>query len=49
VWTGDATPEEALRRGEVRVAGPSPDREALWRWLGTSAFAPTRRAAVQAV
>jgi DNA-binding HxlR family transcriptional regulator len=44
VWTGDATAEEALRRQEIRVTGPTRDRESLWRWLGTSAFAPTRRA-----
>ena len=47
VWTGDATAEEALRRHEIRVLGPSRDRDALWKWLGASAFAPTRRSAVE--
>ena len=46
VWTGDATSQEALRRKEIRVTGASRDRDALWRWLGTSAFAPSRRSAV---
>ena len=47
VWTGDSTYEEALRSKEIRVVGASQDSEALWRWLGTSAFAPTRRAVLQ--
>lgn len=42
IWTGDTTPEVALSRREVRVTGARRDAEALWRWLGTSAFAPTR-------
>ena len=42
-----ATHEEALRSKEIRVVGASQDSEALWRWLGTSAFAPTRRAVLQ--
>jgi DNA-binding HxlR family transcriptional regulator len=42
VWAGDTTPEEALRSGEIRVEGAKRDAEQLWRWLGTSAFAPTR-------
>lgn len=45
VWAGDRSPEEALRSGETEVLGPRDDADALWRWLGTSAFAPTRRAA----
>jgi DNA-binding HxlR family transcriptional regulator len=45
VWTGDATAEEALRRHQIRVTGATDDREAVWRWLGSSAFAPTRRSA----
>jgi DNA-binding HxlR family transcriptional regulator len=48
VWTGDSTYQEALRSKEIRVVGASQDTEALWRWLGTSAFAPTRRVAVEA-
>ncbi len=42
IWTGDTTPDVALRRREVLVTGARRDAEALWRWLGTSAFAPTR-------
>ena len=44
VWAGDLTPEQALRSREIRVDGPKRDAENLWRWLGTSAFAPTRLA-----
>jgi DNA-binding HxlR family transcriptional regulator len=42
VWAGDLTPQQALRSREIRVDGPKRDAEDLWRWLGTSAFAPTR-------
>ena len=48
VWTGDTTPDEALRSKQIRVTGATRDRDALWSWLGTSAFAPTRRVAVGA-
>lgn len=44
VWAGDSTPEQALRAGEIRVDGARRDAQDLWRWLGSSAFAPTRRA-----
>ena len=47
VWTGDTTSDEAVRRRQIRVIGASRDSESVWRWLGTSAFAPTRRAALQ--
>ncbi len=43
VWAGDRTPQEVLQSRELRVEGA--EREDLWRWLGTSAFASTRRAA----
>ena len=46
VWVGDRLPDDVLRTREVRVTGPSRDAEALWEWLGTSAFAPTRRRAL---
>ncbi len=46
VWVGERLPDDVLRTREVRVTGPSRDAEALWGWLGTSAFAPTRRQAV---
>jgi hypothetical protein len=43
VWMGDRTSQEALQSGELRVDGDARDAESLWRWLGTSAFASTRR------
>jgi DNA-binding HxlR family transcriptional regulator len=47
VWTGDRTPQRALRSRDIRVEGAQREAKALWRWLGTSAFAPTRRAVVE--
>ena len=46
IWTGDRTPAQALSARQVRVDGSKRDADRLWRWLGTSAFAPTRRRAV---
>jgi DNA-binding HxlR family transcriptional regulator len=43
VWGGERTPEEVLLSRELRVDGASRDAQRLWCWLGTSAFAPTRR------
>ena len=43
VWTGERTPLEVLRTQELRVDGAARDAGQLWRWLGTSVFAPTRR------
>jgi hypothetical protein len=43
VWIGDATPDTVLRARELEVIGPERDAERLWAWLGTSAFAPSRR------
>jgi DNA-binding HxlR family transcriptional regulator len=48
VWAGDRTPHEALQSRELRVDGSERDAKSLWRWLGTSAFAPTRREARRA-
>jgi hypothetical protein len=48
VWTGDATPDEAVRSRELELVGATRDRESLWRWLGTSGFAPTRVATLRA-
>jgi SCP-2 sterol transfer family len=48
VWSGDLTPTQALASGEVQVHGGKRDAERLWRWLGTSAFAPSRRAVTAA-
>jgi DNA-binding HxlR family transcriptional regulator len=44
IWTGDLLPEQALRRGDVRVLGRAGDARNLWKWIGGSAFRPTRRA-----
>lgn len=46
VWTGDRLPDEVVRSREVRVIGATSDAEAFWEWLGTSAFAPSRRRAL---
>jgi DNA-binding HxlR family transcriptional regulator len=47
IWSGDRTPEEVMRAREVRVLGNSRDARSLWRWIGASPFAPTRREALQ--
>ncbi len=47
VWTGDRAPADALQSGTVRVEGAPRDAASVWRWLGASAFAPTRRLALQ--
>jgi putative sterol carrier protein len=47
IWTGDRTPEQAIASREVRVEGARRDAVRLWSWLGSSAFAPTRRQAGQ--
>jgi DNA-binding HxlR family transcriptional regulator len=43
VWTGDSTPRDVISTQELRVEGAARDSKSLWRWLGSSAFAPTRR------
>lgn len=43
VWSGERTHQEVLLSRELRVDGSPRDAERLWQWLGTSAFAPTRR------
>lgn len=45
IWTGDRDAREAVDSRAVRVRGSAPDTEAVWRWLGRSAFADTRSAA----
>jgi DNA-binding HxlR family transcriptional regulator len=42
IWAGDSTPQQALLAREIRVDGAPRDAQDLWRWLGTSVFAPTR-------
>ena len=46
IWTGDATPSAVLQARRLQVIGPAKEAEKLWRWLGTSMFAPTRAAAL---
>jgi DNA-binding HxlR family transcriptional regulator len=43
IWTGDLLPEQAVSRGQIRVLGGPRDARSVWRWIGASAFAPTRR------
>jgi hypothetical protein len=43
IWTGDLLPEQAVGRREVRVQGGARDARSVWRWIGASVFAPTRR------
>jgi DNA-binding HxlR family transcriptional regulator len=49
VWAGDRTPGEVMASGGMRVEGARRDAARLWRWLGSSAFAPTRRHALKGV
>lgn len=49
VWTGDRSPQEVLRSRDLHVHGAHHEAQNLWRWLGTSAFADTRRRARAAV
>lgn len=46
VWSGDRTPREVIASRELHVAGSAQDADDLWRWLGTSAFAATRKTAL---
>jgi len=43
IWTGDLLPEQAVERREVRVQGGARDARSVWRWIGASVFASTRR------
>ena len=43
IWTGDREPDELIRDRKLRVIGAARDARDLWRWLGRSAFAATRR------
>ena len=44
VWSGERTPQEVMRSGELRVQGAPALAARLWDLLGSSAFAPTRLA-----
>ena len=45
IWSGDLLPSQALEQGQLRVLGRPRDAREVWRWIGTSGFAPTRFAA----
>ncbi len=47
IWAGDRAPDQVMQTGELRIEGARRDAARLWARLGTSAFAPTRRKAVQ--
>ncbi len=47
IWTGDSDPEREIAAGRLQVIGTDRNARRLWRWLGRSAFAPTRAAAVR--
>ena len=44
IWSGDLLPAAALASRKVRVEGNARDAARLWKWIGTSAFAPSRHA-----
>jgi DNA-binding HxlR family transcriptional regulator len=48
IWTGDLLPDQALRSRHLRILGGARDARDLWGWIGASAFAPTRRAVLEA-
>ena len=45
IWSGDLLPGQALEQHQLRVLGRARDARDIWRWIGTSGFAPTRLAA----
>ena len=45
IWSGDLLPGQALEQRQIRVLGRPRDAREIWRWIGTSGFAPTRLAA----
>jgi DNA-binding HxlR family transcriptional regulator len=44
IWTGDSDPQSELASGHIRVTGGQRDARDLWRWLGQSMFASSRKA-----
>lgn len=48
IWSGDLLPEQAVSRRAVRVLGGARDARNIWRWIGASGFAPTRREVLDA-
>jgi hypothetical protein len=47
IWTGDSEPATEIAAGKLKVSGAGPNGAKLWRWLGRSLFAPSRRVAQQ--
>jgi len=45
IWSGDLVPGQALDQRQLKVLGRPRDARDIWRWIGTSGFAPTRLAA----
>jgi len=45
IWTGDSGPATEIAAGKMKVRGAGPNGAQLWRWLGRSLFAPSRRPA----
>ena len=43
IWTGDSEPKTEIAGGRLRVSGGGRDGASIWRWLGRSMFAPSRR------
>lgn len=46
IWVGDLLPDQAVSSRQISVLGNRRDARNLWRWIGASAFAPTRRAVI---
>lgn len=43
IWTGDSDPTKEMAAAHLRVDGGGRGGASLWRWLGRSMFAPSRR------
>jgi hypothetical protein len=43
IWTGDSKPATEVAAGRLKVSGAGPNDARLWRWLGRSVFAESRR------
>jgi DNA-binding HxlR family transcriptional regulator len=43
IWTGDSDPKTEISAGHLRVTGGGREGASLWRWLGRSTFALSRR------
>ena len=43
IWSGDSDPQTEIAVGRLRVSGAGRAGASLWRWLGRSTFAPSRR------